>query len=43
MEKQIIPFQNIIRLNEHDWDQGYEVLNYHLVSGHIVKEVILGG
>ncbi|SFB50625.1 hypothetical protein SAMN04489723_11487 [Algoriphagus aquimarinus] len=43
MDKPVITFQDIIRLNEHDWDRAYEVLNYHLVRGHIVKEVIIGG
>ncbi|WP_339700858.1 hypothetical protein [Algoriphagus aquimarinus] len=39
----ILTFQDIIRLNENDWDRAYEVLNYHLEIGDIIKDVVQGG
>jgi len=38
-----ITFEEIIRLNGHDWDQAYAVLNYHLEKGNIKKEVLKSG
>lgn len=42
MDKQVLTFQDIISFNGNDWDQAYEVLNYHLEKGNIVKEVMQG-
>lgn len=35
-------FQDIIRLNEYDWDRAYAVLNYHLDKGNVKKEILPG-
>lgn len=43
MDVPIITFEEIIKLNGHDWDQAYEVLNYHLDKGNIKKEVLESG
>lgn len=42
MDKQEFTFQDIIRLNDNDWDRAYEVLNFHLENGTLEKEVIQG-
>ena len=39
MDVPIITFEEITKLNDHDWDQAYAVLNYHLENGNIKKEV----
>ncbi|TXE01845.1 hypothetical protein [Algoriphagus aquimarinus] len=43
MDKPILTFEDIIRLNGHDWDQAYAVLTYHLEKGNIKKEVLKDG
>lgn len=43
MDVPIITFEEIIKLNGHDWDQAYAVLNYHLEKGNIKKEVLENG
>ncbi|WP_339750717.1 hypothetical protein [Algoriphagus aquimarinus] len=43
MDVPIITFEEIIKLNGHDWDQAYAVLNYHLDKGNIKKEVLESG
>ncbi len=43
MDVPIITFEEIIKLNGHDWDQAYAVLNYHLEKGNINKEVLKSG
>ncbi|PZX59375.1 hypothetical protein LV84_01406 [Algoriphagus ratkowskyi] len=42
MDMPIFIFQEIILLNEHDWDRAYAVLNYHLEKGNIVKKILSG-
>lgn len=42
MDKQVLTFQDIIGLNDNDWDRAYQVLNFHLEKGSFVKEVIQG-
>ncbi|WP_339880781.1 hypothetical protein [uncultured Algoriphagus sp.] len=43
MDVPIITFEEIIKLNGHDWDRAYAVLTYHLEKGNIKKEVLGGG
>ena len=43
MDVPIITFEEIIKLNGHDWDRGYAVLTYHLEKGNIKKEVLENG
>ena len=43
MDVPIITFEDIIKLNDHNWDQAYAVLNYHLENGNIKKEVLESG
>ena len=43
MDVPIITFEEITKLNGHDWDQAYAVLNYHLENGNIKKEVLESG
>ena len=43
MDVPIITFEEIIKLNGHDWDLAYVVLNYHLEKGNIKKEVLESG
>ena len=43
MDIAVITFEEIIKFNGHDWDQAYEVLNYHLAKGNIKKEVLESG
>lgn len=42
MDMTILTFQDIIRLNEYDWDRAYAVLNYHLDKGNVKKEILSG-
>lgn len=37
-----LTFQDIIKLNDFDWDRAYAVLNYHLEKGSIQKEILPG-
>ena len=39
----IITFEEIIKLNDHDWDRAYAVLNHHLDNGNLKKEVMENG
>ena len=43
MEEPILTFEEIIKLNGHDWDRAYAVLNYHLDKGNLKKEVMDNG
>ena len=43
MEEPIITFKEIIKLNDHDWDRAYAVLNHHLDTGNLKKEVMDNG
>ena len=43
MDEPIITFEEIIKLNDHNWDQAYTVLKYHLEKGNIKKEVLESG
>ncbi|SFT96664.1 hypothetical protein SAMN04489724_3029 [Algoriphagus locisalis] len=43
MDVPIITFEEIIKLNGHDWDRAYAVLTYHLEKGNIKKEVMENG
>lgn len=43
MDVPIITFEEIIKLNDHDWDRAYAVLTYHLEKGNIKKEVLENG
>lgn len=43
MDVPIITFEEIIKLNDHDWDRAYAVLTYHLQKGNIKKEVLENG
>ena len=43
MDVPIIRFEEIIKLNGHDWDRAYAVLTYHLEKGNIKKEVLENG
>jgi hypothetical protein len=43
MDVPIITFEEIIKLNGHDWDQAYAILNYHLEKGNIKKGVLKSG
>ena len=43
MEEPIITFKEIIKLNDHDWDRAYAVLNHHLDNGNLEKEVMDNG
>ena len=38
-----ITFEEIIKLNGHDWDRGYAVLNFHLDKSNLKKEVMDNG
>ncbi|MEB2786524.1 hypothetical protein [Algoriphagus persicinus] len=42
METRKITFQDIIRLNNHDWDLAYDVLLYQIAKGNLIKEVMAG-
>ena len=43
MNVPILTFQDIISLNDNDWDRAYDVLTYHLEKGNIFKEITLTG
>ena len=43
MDVPIITFEEIIKLNGHDWDRAYAVLTYLLEKGNIKKEVLESG
>ncbi|WP_339881279.1 hypothetical protein [uncultured Algoriphagus sp.] len=40
MEQPVITFEEIIKLNGHEWDRAYAVLNYHPDKGNIKKAVM---
>ncbi|WP_339881335.1 hypothetical protein [uncultured Algoriphagus sp.] len=40
MKEPVLTFEEIIKLNDHDWDRAYAVLNYHLDKGNFIKEVM---
>lgn len=42
MHLPILTFQDIIKLNDFDWDRAYAVLNYHLEKGTLQKEILPG-
>ncbi|PZX52492.1 hypothetical protein [Algoriphagus chordae] len=42
METREITFQDIIRLNNHDWDLAYEVLIYQIKKENLIKEILAG-
>ena len=42
METREITFQDIIRLNNHEWDLAYDVLLFPIEKGNLIKEVLAG-
>jgi len=42
METREITFQDIIRLNNQDWDLAYDVLLYQIEKGNLIKELLAG-
>ena len=43
MEQPVLTVEEIIKLNGHDWDRAYAVLNYHLDTGNLKKEMMDNG
>ena len=43
MEQPVNTFEEIIKLNGHEWDRAYAVLNHHLDNGNLKKEVMDNG
>ena len=42
METREITFQDIVRLNNQDWDLAYEVLLFQIEKGNLIKEIMAG-
>ena len=42
MEVREITFQDIIRLNNENWDLAYDVILFQIAKGNLIKEILAG-